>query len=143
MGTFVFIIIVIVNYLLVLLKEKQCYITINKRISYSDGDSDYYDWTTDRNHSGNTGEVRVRHFKFYGYRIVLKDGKYVREQSPLVDDIRDIIDEYPFFSQECYKTVYKEYKFNKNEVSKIKLEDINEFRQPDRENKELRNNNTK
>lgn len=122
---------------------QRCTDYLHFRYKYTDGDSDYYDWTTDKNHSGNTGEVRVRHFKFYGYRIVKKDGKYVREQSPLVDDIRDIIDEYPFFSQECYKTVYKEYKFNKNEVGKIKLEDIDEFRQPDRENKELKKNNTK
>ena len=65
-------------------------------------------WDTDPEHRGVTGEVRVCHNRYYGYNIVLMDGKYVKVQSPIVDDIREIINDYPYFSEECIETVYKE-----------------------------------
>ncbi len=107
----------------------------------TDGESTWEGWITDPRYSDNTGDVRVRHMRYFGYKIEYKDGKYVKKRSPLVDDIRDIIDEYPYFDIECYKAVYKEYKFKEKDLPKIKLEDINEFRSPDLSNKEL--NNTK
>ena len=119
---------------------KRCTDYLQYHYTYSDGESTWDDWHLDAKDPNNTGEVRVRHFRYYGYRIVYKDGKYVREQSPLVDDIRDIIDEYPYFNQNCYKSVYKEYKLSKSEAKKVKLADIDEFRQPDLENKELHPN---
>ena len=108
---------------------------------HTDGESTWEGWTTDAKDSRNTGEVRVRHMRYLGYKIEYQNGEYVKVRSPLVDDFRDIIDEYPYFDIDCYKAVYKNYKFKKNELTKIKLEDINEFRSPDLSNKEL--NNTK
>jgi len=106
----------------------------------SDGESTWEDWTTNAKHPDNTGDVRIRHMRFYGYKIEYKDGKYVKIKSPLADDIRDIIDEYPYFDIECYIAVYKKFKYNKKELSNIKLEDIDDYKQPDLSNKELNNN---
>ena len=71
-----------------------------------------------------------------------KDGKWINERSPFVDDIRDIINEYPYFEIDCYKQVYKEYRVDRRELNSIKIEDFNEFIGPDLSNKEL-NINTK
>jgi len=104
---------------------------------YDDGESTSDSWYSNRSYA-NADNVRVRHYKYFGYRIVKKDGKFVRERSPLVDDIRDIIDEYPYFCPDCYKSVYKEYKFKYSEIKNVKLQDIDEFPQPDLSNPSLK-----
>ena len=96
-------------------------------------------WSKELEKSGFTGKVRVYHYQFCGHKLYYKDGKWINERSPFVDDIREIIDEYPYFEIDCYKQVYKQYKFNKREVKDIKLENIDEFTGPDLENKELYN----
>lgn len=53
--------------------------------------------------SDNTGDVKVVHTRYYGNKIAIKrreDGSLNiwLEQSPVVDDIRDIVREYPYFS---------------------------------------------
>ena len=61
------------------------------------------------------------------------NGEYVKEQSPLVDDIRDIINNYPYFSESCTELVYKEYDYtnNKEILSTLKVDDFNYFNGPD------------
>ena len=99
---------------------------------YDDGEDKHNRWRNyyDRQ-DHHTGIVRVFHVKYYGYKIVYKDGSYQKIKSPLVDDIREIIDEYPFMNIGCMKTVYKDYQFKVNDLGKIKLSDIDEFKQPD------------
>ncbi len=65
-------------------------------------------WTTDENHEGLDGQTREKKYMYYGYRIINKDGKWIRERSPLVDDYKEIIDEYPYFSLNCYELITKE-----------------------------------
>ena len=87
--------------------------------------------------SGFNGRIRIYHYRFCGHRLVYKDGKYINERSPFVDDIREIIDEYPYFEIDCYKQVYKEYEVDRDKLSSIKMEDYDEFQGPDLGNKEL------
>ena len=69
--------------------------------------------------------------------FVYKNGKWINERSPFVDDIRDIIDEYPYFELDCYKVVHKDYKFKKKELANLKVSDVSEFKKPDLDNSEL------
>ena len=95
-------------------------------------------WTDNPYKSDNTGKVRLYHHKYYGYRLVCEEGKYRIEKSPLVDDIREIIDEYPYFDEDCVTTVYETFKFKKRELGNLTIyDDFNPFKQPDLANKEL------
>lgn len=101
---------------------------------YLEYKTEYGAWTMDPNHSTNTGEVRIRHMKYFGYRIVYKDGKYIREKSPLADDIREILDEYPYFSPNCYESVYKYFTFSKEQLPYLNMNEFDDFKQPDFDN---------
>ena len=81
-------------------------------------------YTDDPTHEGLDGKIQLHHYQYYGYKIEKKDGKYVKIKSPLVDDINEIIDEYPFFSLECFEIIIKEYEFDKEIVSSITIDDI-------------------
>ena len=97
-------------------------------------------WTTNKKKNNLTGKVRVCHYQFCGHKLEYKDGRWINTRSPFVDDIRQIIDEYPYFELDCYKVAKKEYTFDKKQVKDIKIEDINEFNHPDLENKDLYTN---
>ena len=86
-----------------------------------------------------TGNVRVTHYQYCGHKLTYKDGKWVNERSPFVDDIRDIIDEYPYFEIDCYRQVQKEYYTNKDALDTITLEDFDEFTRPDLSNTSMSN----
>ena len=94
-------------------------------------------WTNDPYDRDNTGDVRLYHHKYYGYRVVYKDGKYKLERSPLVDDIRQIIYDYQYFPENCIEEVYADFKFDENELPYLSAKDFNTFNQPDLENKDL------
>jgi hypothetical protein len=64
-----------------------------------------YSWTTDENHSRLTGEMRLCHYTYTGYKIVEENGKLVVKSSQPVDDITSIMDEYPFVKKSYYKLV--------------------------------------
>lgn len=99
---------------------------------------EYDGWTDNPYHPDNTGDVKLYHHMYYGYKLVYKDGKYKLEESPLVNDIREIIFEYPYFSEDCVTTVYKEFRFNEYILGSLSPDDdFNPYRQPDLSNKEL------
>ena len=126
------------DYLFNIMKAKKDY--LEYEYEYSNEDGTFYDWHRDKNHYWNTGKVRVNHYRFCGHRLTYKNGKWVNERSPFVDDIRDIIDEYPYFELDCYKVVHKDYKFKKKELANLKVSDVSEFKKPDLDNSELYSN---
>ena len=69
-----------------------------------------YDYTTDKNDSSLTGNVRDVNYKYRAYKIITtKKGKQKIVESELVDDITTIKDEYPYFKLSDYKEkVYSE-----------------------------------
>ena len=90
-------------------------------------------WHSNPYDSDNTGDVRLYHHQFFGYRVVNKNGKYVLDKSPLADDIRDVIEEYPYFPQDCVEEVYASYKFKRRELGKLRPEDFDDFEHPNLE----------
>lgn len=66
-----------------------------------------YSWTTNPEHSQLTGETRLCHHVYTAYKIVKnEEGNYIAIESPQVDDILSIKDEYPYF-KENYTTIIK------------------------------------
>lgn len=71
----------------------------------------HHSWTKDVNRGDLTGEIRVCHYVYYGYKIIEKEnGTYDVEKSEYVDDIRDIMDEYPYIKAKYFEIVDGETK---------------------------------
>lgn len=68
------------------------------------------DWTSKPTNEDLTGETRICHHMFYGYKIVKENGILHLEKSPLVDDLLEIKDEYPYFKEKYIEKVYFEDK---------------------------------
>lgn len=65
-----------------------------------------YSWTTNENHGRLTGEIRLCHYTYTGYKIVENEkGKLVIVASDPVDDITTIMDEYPYIKKSYSKIV--------------------------------------
>ncbi len=74
-------------------------------ISYSYIPVPMYSWTTNTNRN-LTGETRVCHHMYYGYRVYQDEkGKYRMEKSELVDDISELPPEYQYISGDFTKIV--------------------------------------
>jgi len=65
-------------------------------------------WHENGDDKNNTGKVRECKKKFFGYKIVMKKNKPVLVKSPLVDNIKVLFNEYPYFSEKCYEVVVSE-----------------------------------
>lgn len=94
-------------------------------------------WTKDPDYSHNTGKTRLYHHRYYGYRVIYKNGKFKLDRSTAVDDVRDVIEEYPYFSEDCVTEVYKEFDFDESELKYLSPEDFDVFTGPDLENRDL------
>lgn len=65
----------------------------------------HHSWTTDTSRM-LTGETRICHHVYQGYKIVKNEkGKYELVESPAVDDITTIMDEYPYIKKKFVKIV--------------------------------------
>lgn len=96
-------------------------------------------WHEDKYSYHNTGRVRLCHHRFNGCRIINKDGKLKIESSPLVDDIREVINDYPYFSENCASIVSEDFRFNRYELPNLTVEDFDVFSGPDLSNPNLEN----
>ncbi len=94
-------------------------------------------WTDNPNDINNTGKTRLYHHKYYGYRIIYENGKFKAEKSPIVDDIREVIEEYPYFSEDCVTEVFETFKFKRRELRELSPEDFTVFTGPDLDNPNL------
>lgn len=100
-------------------------------------------WHKNPYDSDNTGKTRLYHHRYYGYNIIKKNNKFKAEQSEAVDDIRKIIDKYPYFSEDCISKVYEQYKFSKYDLPYLSPDDFDVFEQPDLENKNITSSDVK
>lgn len=83
-----------------------------------------YSWTTNPNHSRLTGEERLCHYLYKGYKVTRnEEGKYVLVESDYVDDILAIKGEYPYIKESFYKVVVKERETNLDYEDKVEEED--------------------
>lgn len=94
-------------------------------------------WHSNKYDSNNTGKVRFYHHQFYGFRIIFKDGRFMLDRSPLVDDIREIIEDYPYFKEQPVSEVYETFHKSRYELFDLTPEDFNTFGHPDLSNPNL------
>jgi len=70
-----------------------------------------YSWTTDPNHSRLTGEERIVHYVYYGYKVVKDEkGKYKIIESKTYDDLNDLPEDFIYIKNKFYKKVYLDNK---------------------------------
>lgn len=112
-------------------------VTIHTRQVHHDG------WHGKASDSDNTGLTRLYHHRYYGYRIINDGDKLRLEESPAVDDIRDIIFDYPYFSDQPIIEVYEQYKFKRKELPELSVDDFDVFTGPDLSTSELDKNKVK
>lgn len=100
---------------------------------------EYEGWTTNPYHRGVTGKTRVYHTRYFAYKLVYKDGKLELEKSKNVDDVREILDEYPYISENTTHEVCETVRFFKYELPYIDPEELDIFYTPTVENNPLSN----
>ena len=88
-------------------------------------------WHTNPNDSDNTGKTRLYHHKYYGYRVIYNNGKFEIERSPYVDDIREILNDYPYVCENGTYEVYEQFKFSRSELPYLSPDDFTCFNHPD------------
>ncbi len=91
-------------------------------------------WHSNPKDSDNTGKTRLCHHRYYGYRINYINGKYEVEKSPLVDDVRQIINDYPYFAEDNTEVVCEYYRFKRSELPGLSPDDFDVFNHPDLSN---------
>ena len=140
------------NYLYNLMCKHQDYIRF-ENISYENVEIEVYDTEGNRGTkhvliptksykekhyaSGNTGVVRIYHHLFYGYKVEERDGKLQLIKSPLVDDIREVLEEYPYFTENCFEIVTKDIEFTPSTLGFLSADSFTCFNHPDLENKSM------
>lgn len=66
----------------------------------------HHSWTTDPEHSRLTGEERLCHYVYNGYKVEKNEnGKYQLIPSEDVEDLLTIKDDYPYMKEKFYKTI--------------------------------------
>lgn len=94
-------------------------------------------WHTNPYDSNNTGDVRVYHPRYYGYKVVYENGRFRLEKSREVDDIREVINDYPYFSENCVTEVFAKFHRSPYELPYLTPADFNAFVGPDLSNPNL------
>mgnify|MGYP007069843889 CR=1 FL=1 len=91
-------------------------------------------WHTNPNDSDNTGKTRLYHHKYYAYRVIYENGEFKLDRSPYVDDIREVLSEYPYVPENGSHEVYEQFKFNRSELKYLTPEQFTTFNHPDLSN---------
>ena len=95
-------------------------------------------WHQDSRSSNNTGKFRIVHYQFHGYKVIYENGKFYTQRSYDVDDVREILSDYPYFYEDFRTHITsKNYKISKNDLWKLDPYDpqYNTFNHPDLTNK--------
>lgn len=99
----------------------------------------YEGWTSNPWERGVTGKVRVIHKRYYAYNIIYNNGELELEKSEIVDDIRTVINDYPYISESTNKNVQEIFMFRSYELPYLNLEDFDPFYTPTVEDNPLEN----
>ncbi len=90
----------------------------------------YEGWTNNPRHEGVTGKVKIYHTKYYAYKLVQNGDQLELEKSPSVDDIRTILNEYPYVSEDTNHEVTETFYFIPFELPYLNLDEITPFYTP-------------
>lgn len=99
--------------------------------------TEYDGWSTNPRHKGVTGKTKVYHTRYYAYKLVQRDGQLELEKSPSVDDIRTILNEYPYVSESTNQEVSETFYFSPFTLPYLNLEEFDPFYTPTVENNPL------
>ena len=73
-----------------------------------------YSWTSDSSKEDLTGEERICHYVYYGYKLTKNDkGDYELEKSEPVDSIAELPENYDYIEEDFYNIVNL---YNKDEI---------------------------
>ena len=76
-----------------------------------------YDWTSNPKHSGLTGLARTGHHVYVAYKVERnKRGKLTLVESPEVENLIDIKDEYPYITEDHIVINYTKFKLEEEET---------------------------
>ena len=104
----------------------------------------YSGWSNNPRHKGVTGKVRIFHKRYYAYNVIYNNEEFKLQKSEYVDDIREIINEYPYMSENTNIEIYEDFRFSKFELPYLNVEEITPFYTPTVENNPLvKTNKTK
>ena len=107
----------------------------NKPIPHTTTTTEYA-WHKKQSDKRNTGKVRLCHYQYFAYDVVEYNGQYRLMRSNSVDDIREVLDDYPYAAEGCWEVVKTNHKVNKHHVKDLTPEDfIEDYNHPDLENK--------
>lgn len=98
---------------------------------------EYSGYTTNPRHRGVTGKTVVYHTRYYAYSLIYKDGNLELEKSPSVDDVREVLTEYPYISENTKHQVSQTFYFSRFELPYLDLEEFDPFYTPTVENNPL------
>ena len=79
-------------------------------------------WTKNQNYSNNTGKVRLCHHKYSAYKINYENGRPTLERSPYVDDIREVLQDYPYVKEDNSEVFSTTYRYTRSESKELKVE---------------------
>ncbi len=97
----------------------------------------YEGWTRNPRHRGVNGKTRVYHTRYYAYNLVYKEGNLELEKSEDVDDVREILNEYPYIGENTNHDIYETFYFSRFELPYLDLEEFDPFYTPTVENNPL------
>ncbi len=70
------------------------------------GSSTSYYWTNDPEHEDLTGKEKEVHYIYQAYNVKKdEDGKFIVYPSPIVEDIMEVMEEYPYIRENYYVAV--------------------------------------
>lgn len=91
-------------------------------------------WTRNPNDLDNTGRYRINHYQYRGYQIVDNGKRLKKHHSEYVDDIREVIPEYPYFRLHDERVVYNEYVTWPWKLNDLNADDFDDFTRPNLSN---------
>ena len=93
-------------------------------------------WTSNAYDSNNTGKTMLCHYRYFAYRILFDEAKhnFYLDRSHAVDDIRNVLIDYPYTCEDCTDVVSETYYFSRWELPHLNAEDFDRFNQPDLSN---------
>ena len=81
-------------------------------------------WTQNKDYNHNTGKIRLVHHKYCAFKINYINGHISLERSPYVDDIREVLQEYPYVVEDNSCLENTEFIYDKYQIKLLTADDF-------------------
>ena len=88
-------------------------------------------WTNSYKDDHLTGLCRVCHHRYYSFKLIKLDGHYALQRSPLIDDIRDVLEEYPYVLPANFEIVCHDIELTPDLMRRLDADSFTFFEHPD------------